>query len=164
MSTQIMLIRSRDRSSTTLVVDVRSPTPRSAAKRSAIPVPQIRSVLNETDSPLPPTPLTGSRKRSHRVLSLDSCGVTPIVHRLNLDTARRNSSDLSDTGSSAVPPKACSSSFRMGSKWSLSKLDGKSSLKEESSGALELGEPPSKMRRIYGFMRRLVGFGLGNGQ
>ncbi|KAK6739481.1 hypothetical protein RB195_008143 [Necator americanus] len=89
-------VKSRDRNSTTLVVDVRSPTPRSAAKRSAIPT--------------------------------------------------------------------CSSSFPMGSKWSLSKLDGESSLKEESSGALELREPPSKMRRIYGFMRCLVGFGLGNGQ
>ncbi|EYC44253.1 hypothetical protein Y032_0467g1994 [Ancylostoma ceylanicum] len=169
-----MITRSRDRSATTLLVDVRSPTPRSSAKRSSMAVPQIRSVLNESDSPSTTSPLTGSRKRPHRLLSVDSSGVTPVVHRLSLDTPRRNSTDLIDTGSigapakvrsaPSTPSKASGSAFRMGSKWSLSKLDRKTSLKEETSTSLELGEPPSKMRRIYGFMRRLVGFGLGNGQ
>ncbi|KAL6726064.1 hypothetical protein Aduo_008074 [Ancylostoma duodenale] len=169
-----MITRSRDRNATTLLVDVRSPTPRSSAKRSSMAVPQIRSVLNESDSPSTTSPLTGSRKRPHRLLSVDSSGVTPVVHRLSLDTPRRNSTDLIDTGSigapakvrsaPSTPSKASGSSFRMGSKWSLSKLDRKPLLKEETSTSLELGEPPSKMRRIYGFMRRLVGFGLGNGQ
>ncbi|KIH57445.1 hypothetical protein ANCDUO_12365, partial [Ancylostoma duodenale] len=151
-----MITRSRDRNATTLLVDVRSPTPRSSAKRSSMAVPQIRSVLNESDSPSTTSPLTGSRKRPHRLLSVDSSGVTPVVHRLSLDTPRRNSTDLIDTGSIGAPAKASGSSFRMGSKWSLSKLDRKPLLKEETSTSLELGEPPSKMRRIYGFMRRLA--------
>ncbi|KAK6739446.1 hypothetical protein RB195_008125 [Necator americanus] len=136
-------------------IKIRSPTPRSVTKKRVIPVPQIRK---ENDPPLTPTPLTGTRKRSHRVHTLDSESSTPIVLPLNLDRARWNSSDLNDTGSSAVPPKvrsapstpskACSSSFTIGSKWSLSKLDRKTALKEESSGALEVGEPPSKMGRL----------------
>uniref|UniRef100_A0A1I7X346 PPM-type phosphatase domain-containing protein n=1 Tax=Heterorhabditis bacteriophora TaxID=37862 RepID=A0A1I7X346_HETBA len=58
--------------------------------------------------------------------------------------------------------KVANNSSHMGSKWSLSKLDTIGT-EVKMDGTIN-GEPPSKMRRIYGFMRRLVGFGLGGQQ
>lgn len=164
-----MITRSRDRRATTLVVDVRTPPQRSAEKRAG-----AHRTTNENSSPLPSTPVNGSRKRPYRENGI-STGITPVVHRLNLDASCRASNDSNGAESATLPPKVrsapstpskvgCSGANRLGSKWSLSKLDTRTSVDENASANLELGEPPSKMRRIYGFMRRLVGFGLGNGQ
>ncbi|KAK5979832.1 hypothetical protein GCK32_000729 [Trichostrongylus colubriformis] len=160
-----MITRSRDRNATTLVVDVRTPPQRSAEKRSA----PYRST-NGGSARIASSPLSGSRKRPHRELERGATGITPVVHRLNLDIPCRSTGDASESGSMAfpkvrsaptTPSKVTSGSItRMGSKWSLSKLDTRAT----AIANLELGEPPSKMRRIYGFMRRLVGLGLGNGQ
>ncbi|WKY02672.1 hypothetical protein Q1695_016160 [Nippostrongylus brasiliensis] len=163
-----MITRSRDRSSTTLVVDVRTPPPRTSEKRSA-----ACRLASENTSHNPTTPLTASRKRSHREL-VASSGITPVVHRLDLNTPGRSAIDNNDDGIVAAPAKVRSApstpskipngANRTGSKWSLSKLDERASLSETAVANLTMGEPPSKMRRIYGFMRRLVGFGLGNTQ
>ncbi|VDK50308.1 unnamed protein product [Cylicostephanus goldi] len=95
-----MITRSRDRNATTLLVDVRSPTPRNETKSNM--TPQLRNIINDTGSL--PTPLTGSRKRSHRLIA-ESSGITPVVHRLSLDIPRRNSGDFDSSLTAVVPGK-----------------------------------------------------------
>ncbi|KJH48185.1 hypothetical protein DICVIV_05703 [Dictyocaulus viviparus] len=168
-----MSLRSRNRNATTLVVDVRtSPQAYSEKVASSSTVQchvESSSCLRNNSS----MASNGSRKRPHREVD-EFSGITPVVHRLSLDSSHQSSSGFNDINSinthakvrsaPSTPSKSGSNAGRMSSKWSLSKLDTKTSLREDSVTSIEVGEPPSKMRRIYGFMRRLVGFGLGNGQ
>ncbi|CAJ0596822.1 unnamed protein product [Cylicocyclus nassatus] len=94
-----MITRSRERNATTLLVDVRTPTLRNGPKSDV--TPQLRNIINDGGSLA--TPLTGSRKRSHRLIA-ESSGITPVVHRLSLDIPRRNSEEF-DSSLTAVPGK-----------------------------------------------------------
>ncbi|PIO72293.1 protein phosphatase 2C [Teladorsagia circumcincta] len=93
-----MITRSRDRSATTLAVDVRTPPQRSAEKRTS----QYRS-LNDGSVHIPSTPLSGSRKRPHREIERGASGITPVVHRLSLDTPCRSTSDINEPCSMTFP-------------------------------------------------------------
>ncbi|KHJ96499.1 protein phosphatase 2C [Oesophagostomum dentatum] len=145
-----MITRSRDRNATTLLVDVRSPTPRSSSKRSGAIAPQIRTIIKENSPPLAASPLTGSRKRSHRVLSMDSSGVTPVVHRLSLDTPRRNSVEFSDACSVELPSRVRSAPSTPSK---VCCMASSANLEEESgvikSGSVIAGFAPIKSRKTY---------------
>ncbi|XGW13975.1 hypothetical protein V3C99_000337 [Haemonchus contortus] len=148
-----MITRSRDRNATTLVVDVRTPPARSAEKRT----PPCRAMSDDI-SHTPSTSLSGSRKRPYRVLERGTSGVTPVVNRLNLDTPCRSTTDEDDATSMtfpkirsapSTPSKVTSGVGRMGSKWSLSKLDAKASLRDSSSvSALEMDSSRSWVNQV----------------
>ncbi|CAI4232335.1 unnamed protein product [Auanema sp. JU1783] len=96
------------------------------------------------------TSAKSSRKRPH-TSTIVSCGATPLVNRLTIDTSIVQDSEPKMRSAPTSPAKKSVPTGLLGSKWSLSKLDEmKSTIREE--------EPPSKIRRIYGFMRKLVGF------
>lgn len=153
-----MTTRSRDRR-TTVVVGLVSPVPSTSVDAFQTPSTSMNGVSSAKSS----------RKRGR---TTRSTGVTPFVNRLLLESPSHSSVPLPQSSKAATsqsgqvhsapstPLKAteADAALRLGSKWSLSKLD---QLRVPMEGSSERGngEPPSKMRRIYGFVRRLVGLG-----
>ncbi|CAD6188486.1 unnamed protein product [Caenorhabditis auriculariae] len=110
------------------------------------------------DSSVNVTPKSICRKRKR---SADddgkSTGVTPLVRNMSLGR-EEGPTVVSRSASAPSTPSKISKEQELAvddkvraSKWSLSKLD------EMAEASRNVVEPPSKIRRIYGFMRRLVG-------
>uniref|UniRef100_A0A8R1HLG9 Uncharacterized protein n=1 Tax=Caenorhabditis japonica TaxID=281687 RepID=A0A8R1HLG9_CAEJA len=121
--------------------------------------------------------LTMSRKRVHsnssttyshsRITMVSSTtGITPVVSTLSLINSKITTTTTTDAAPSRSAPTTPKKSTKSVSKWSLSKLDlarkehgivRVEEIADEEEGGADaedvMREPPSKIRRFYGYMR-----------
>ncbi|PAV64508.1 hypothetical protein WR25_27227 [Diploscapter pachys] len=144
--------------------------------------PPTTSLTSQFAQPLS-TNLLGSRKRPHQLIavptpqtrasSLVSTGATPALLRMSFSsptgTKSSPTSGLSSPKihSAPVTPSKISDCPVSSSRWSLNRLHSSPNSSSYSDSAALFNsssttdadeQPPSKIRRFYGFVRRLVGF------
>ncbi|CAB3402017.1 unnamed protein product [Caenorhabditis bovis] len=149
-----------------------------AATSSATPLRRSSRLTSDPTTSTPASPPVGqnapqSRKRGREDLkekAMNKSGVTPAINMMKIvEPDGEEAPPTPSRSAPSTPLKAGPSKGRniKASKWSLSKLEAPKPQVEivrvcecadDDDVGEELSEPPSKIRRIYGFMKRLVGW------